>query len=245
MTTFSRRRVLEIGAGTSLFALLAACSSDEQVSEGAQATADSDAAATTSEAAEASWERINLGFVSAYLLVRGGEATLLDTGNQGDEGDIEAMLTSAGLGWGGLSTVILTHSHGDHVGSAAAIAQAAPEAAFYAGKPDLAAIDIGREVIGVDDQQKVANLTIIATPGHTPGHIAALDTERSVLLAGDALISDDGALALPNPDFTPDYDEALKSVEAMAQLTFASAYVGHGNPVLTGADAQVRGLANS
>ena len=63
------------------------------------------------------WERVNLGFVSAYLLIRGGEAALVDTGEAGSEAAIESSLTSIGLGWSAVGHVIITHNHGDHSGS--------------------------------------------------------------------------------------------------------------------------------
>src|SRR5688500_13803113 len=59
-----------------------------------------------------SWERVNLGFVSAYILIRGGEAALVDTGEAGSEAAIESSLTSIGLGWSNVGHVIITHSHG-------------------------------------------------------------------------------------------------------------------------------------
>ena len=65
------------------------------------------------------WERVNLGFVSAYLLVRGGEAAVVDTGVAGSERDIEAALAGLGLGWGSVGHVIVTHLQSDHAASAA------------------------------------------------------------------------------------------------------------------------------
>ena len=65
------------------------------------------------------WSRVNLGFVSAYVLVRAGEAAIVDTGVAGSAGAIEASLTGLGLGWAAVGHLILTHHHGDHIGSAA------------------------------------------------------------------------------------------------------------------------------
>ena len=47
------------------------------------------------------WNRVNLGFVSAYILVRDGEAAVVDTGVAGSEDDIENALTAIGLEWEG------------------------------------------------------------------------------------------------------------------------------------------------
>ena len=60
---------------------------------------------------------MNLGFVSAYILVRGGEAVIVDTGVAGSDDDIETALGGIGLGWADVGHVILTHKHGDHAGA--------------------------------------------------------------------------------------------------------------------------------
>ncbi|MGI8948216.1 MAG: MBL fold metallo-hydrolase [Ornithinimicrobium sp.] len=209
---------------------------------GQDGTDAGDQTSATATAGPASWSRVDLGFVSAYVLVRAGQAVVVDTGTKGSESAIEGVLTSLGVGWADVGHVVLTHQHGDHVGSAPAVAQAAPDATFHAGAADVPAIDIGRQVSPVADGDRVAELTIVATPGHTPGHVSVHDTANGVLVAGDALISTDGRLALPDPDFASDYGEALRSVALLGDLEFAAAYVGHGQPVLRGAADQVRAL---
>ncbi len=79
------------------------------------------------------WERVNLGFVSAYILVRGGEAAIVDTGVEDSADEIEASLGKAGLTWAAVGHLILTHHHRDHVGSAADVMDRAPDVAGYAG----------------------------------------------------------------------------------------------------------------
>jgi beta-lactamase superfamily II metal-dependent hydrolase len=112
------------------------------------------------------WTRVNLGFVSAYILVRGGEAAIVDTGVAGSEGEIEAGLTGIGLDWSAVGHVILTHKHGDHAGSASAILTAAPAATGYIGTADLPEVQTPRALTAVEDGDDVFGLTIIGTPGH-------------------------------------------------------------------------------
>ena len=64
---------------------------------GATATGSSDPPAAPDDAV--TWERVNLGFVSAYVLVRGDEAAIVDTGVAGSADEIEASLTKVGLDW--------------------------------------------------------------------------------------------------------------------------------------------------
>ena len=53
--------------------------------------------ASASASGELAWSRVNLGFVSAYLLVRGGEAALVDTGVENSADAIEAALGTLSL----------------------------------------------------------------------------------------------------------------------------------------------------
>lgn len=190
-----------------------------------------------------SWHRANLGFVSAYILARGGEAAIVDTGVAGSEGAIADSLTAAGLGWDAVGHVILTHRHGDHAGSIEAIMGAAPAAAVYAGAEDIAAIAASRPVAAVGDGENVFGLRIVTTPGHTAGHIAVLDEVGRILVAGDALGTTGGSLAGSNPRFTEVAAAAKASIGKMGALDFDVLLVGHGEPILENAAAAVAALA--
>lgn len=199
---------------------------------------------------EAAWQRLSLndGFVSAYLFVRSGEAAVVDVGGPGrrvdppvdSEGDILAALQAAGLGWGNVGHVILTHWHDDHAGSAAAVLEAAPDAQGYAGAADITHIVVPRPLVPVVDGDSVFDLRIVATPGHTAGHIAVLDEALGVLVAGDALTTNDGRPTSWPLGSTEDREEAQRSVAKLAALDFETLFVGHGEPIQSGASALVR-----
>ena len=190
-----------------------------------------------------SWHRVDLGFVSAYVLARGGEAAVVDTGVPGSEGAILEALEAAGLGWSDVGHVILTHRHQDHVGSAPAVLDAAPDAAAYAGAADIPAIDVPRALVPVADGDRVFGLRILATPGHTNGHVSVLDEAGGVLVAGDALATSGGKPTPPNPGFSVDMDEAMASIARLGSLAFETLLVGHGEPIESGAAALVKALA--
>ena len=107
--------------------------------------------------------------MSAYILSRDGEAAIVDTGTGGSADAIEASLTAVGLDWSAVAHLILTHQHGDHVGSAPDVMERAADATGYAGAEDLAAIVVPRPLTAVADGDDVFGLTIITTPGHTAG----------------------------------------------------------------------------
>jgi glyoxylase-like metal-dependent hydrolase (beta-lactamase superfamily II) len=188
------------------------------------------------------WERVNLGFVSAYLLVRGGEAALVDTGVGGSEGAIGASLTGIGLGWDALAHLILTHHHNDHQGSAAAVLANAPQAVVYAGTEDVSRIVVAPPVTAVADGATVFDLQIVATPGHTPGSISVLDPVGGVLVVGDAMGTNDGRPTLPGAQFSDDMDVARQSIVKLGGLTFETLLVGHGDPITSGASRLVAEL---
>jgi glyoxylase-like metal-dependent hydrolase (beta-lactamase superfamily II) len=189
------------------------------------------------------WRRVDLGFVSAYVLVRGGQAVVVDMGVGGSAGAIEDSLTEIGLGWSAVGHLILTHRHNDHAGSAAEVMEAAPEAAAYAGAEDIPAISVPRPLTPVEDGDRVFDLQIVTTPGHTPGSISVYDGVSGLLVAGDALGIDGGKPTLPGAQFTEDMEEARRSVAKLAELGFETLLVGHGDPIESGASAAVAELA--
>ena len=189
------------------------------------------------------WHRVNLGFVSAYLLARDGEVAVVDTGVEGSETAIGDGLTAIGLGWDAVGHIILTHQHPDHAGSTTAVLEAAPLATGYAGAADIPGITSPRPLTAVEDGEHVFDLRIVTTPGHTPGHIAVLDEIGGVLVAGDAVVTEGGVVALPPAEFTADMTEAMASIAKLATFPFETLLVGHGEPIEGGASEAVAALA--
>jgi glyoxylase-like metal-dependent hydrolase (beta-lactamase superfamily II) len=145
-----------------------------------------------------------LGMVNAYLVAEDDGFTLIDTGLAGTHRLILARARHLGLP---IRRIALTHGHRDHRGSLDALAAALPgvqvimserEAPLLAGhtrprdgEPDgrLRGGFTGtttRPTRLVRDGDAIGSLRVIAAPGHTPGHLAFLDTRDGTLYAGDA-----------------------------------------------------------
>jgi glyoxylase-like metal-dependent hydrolase (beta-lactamase superfamily II) len=135
-------------------------------------------------------------FVNAYLVQEDDGLTLVDT-TMGKA--VDGILAAAG---GSLRRIALTHGHGDHVGALDALKERLgdsvevlmPEvdARIHAGEqvvegkppgswPKLAT----RPDVRLAEGDRVGSLEVVAAPGHTPGHVAFLDTRDRTLIAGD------------------------------------------------------------
>jgi glyoxylase-like metal-dependent hydrolase (beta-lactamase superfamily II) len=209
----------------------------------AAATAAATTAATSIALPPASYNQVNLGFVNAYVLVRGDEVAVVDTGVAGSQSKIEEVIKAAGRAWGDVRHVILTHYHQDHIGSMDAVMAAATNATTYAGPLDIPQIKVSVPLQSVTDGQEIFGLQVVYTPGHTPGHISIFDPVGSAIITGDALSNSGGMLGGPNARFTADMAVANESVKKLAQLNFEKAYFMHGDTIEVGASKAIADLA--
>ena len=180
------------------------------------------------------WARLGDDRTAGYVLVRGAEATVVDTASWCTADVIETALNAVDLGWPAVGSIIVTHKHPDHwVGLSEAL-ERAEDATVFAGAADIPHIVSPRPVTAVGAGDRVMDLAIIPTPGHTPGHIAVHDAAAGVLVVGDALYaSRDGMLdMLPSSE---DMEGARASLRSLAGLSFDTLLPGHGFPIIGGA----------
>ena len=180
--------------------------------------------------------------VSAYVLVRGSEVAIVDTLTPGNADRIGSVIQGAGLGWNAVRHVILTHYHFDHAGSVGDVAGLAAQATVWAGAPDIPEIPLSRTIQPAVDGQEVFGLRIVATPGHTAGHISVHDPQASSLFVGDAAFNVGGQLMDIFPQFTADADQARQSIRKLGAMGFERAWFAHGPPLERGAAAALARL---
>ena len=199
--------------------------------------------------------------VSCYLVREDDGLTLIDTALASNVGAIAAAARAEGAA---IRRIVLTHAHMDHAAGLDGLRAAFPDAAllvptrearFLAG--DLS-LDPGERLPGaklrggwpkvaarpsrtIEPGERVGSLLVVAAPGHTPGHVAYLDTRDRTLIAGDAFYSRGGVAVVgtirplfPFPALaTWHKPTALATARALRELAPSRLAVGHG-PVTEG-----------
>jgi glyoxylase-like metal-dependent hydrolase (beta-lactamase superfamily II) len=197
------------------------------------------------------------GFVNSYLVREDDGLTLVDTMIPGSTKSILAAAERLGAP---IKRIVLTHAHGDHIGSLDALAAALPDAEVIISTRDarLLAKDtsldsdepqvkIRGSVPGaatkptrtVSAGDRIGSLEVIASPGHTPGHVSLLDTRDRTLISGDAFAtlggvatSAKGSFLFPLPAMATWHKPTeLESAKALRKLDPTRLAPGHGKIV--------------
>lgn len=150
------------------------------------------------------WQLTRLGAFSCYLVRDDARLLLVDTGLSGSAPAIAEAAAAIGLP---ITHILLTHAHGDHVGSLDALAALLPDAdlvvhartaPFLRGEMALLPEEPQAKLRGsfvrvataparlLQPGDMVGPLQVVAAPGHTPDHIAFWDDRDGTLLGGDA-----------------------------------------------------------
>ncbi len=187
---------------------------------------------------------------SYCYIIRNGETILIDTCFPGKGKAILAELKSMGIEPADVKHIFITHNDIDHIGNASML-QKATNALLWASKEDipyingeikrpgtkkilstLIKIEVPEKLNPYPENQKIGDIQIIPTPGHTPGHVCLL--YRNVLFAGDLVVGSKGKL-MPSPWFMTWNKNILReSIEKMAGYSFKWVCPAHGKPIERG-----------
>lgn len=196
-----------------------------------------------------------------------GSLVLLDAGTRTAPRTVLAALDGLGKRREDLTHLLLSHAHNDHAGGAKAVVEATgsavwahereavylregrmprPDTATRAGRLLARAPGTGFAPVDVADTftdgavlPVGGGLTVVHTPGHTPGHCSFLHEASGVLVTGDALFNVRGLRYSLSWSCT-DVRLSRASAARLGELDFAVAGFTHGAHVATGAQAAVR-----
>ncbi len=129
-------------------------------------------------------------------------AVVIDPGPS-DAGHLDAVRAAA-TSRGGIGTVLLTHSHGDHSEGVAAL---------------------GVEPARPADGEQVAGLVAIATPGHASDHLCFV--LGHACFTGDLILGEGSTIVGPRA-MDGSLGDYMRSLERLRELDLEVLYPGHG-----------------
>jgi glyoxylase-like metal-dependent hydrolase (beta-lactamase superfamily II) len=198
-----------------------------------------------------------LGVVNSYLVAEDDGLTLIDTMIPRSS---KAILDGAQKLQAPIVRIVLTHAHGDHIGSLDALAAELPDAEVLISArdarllrrdvsldPDEPQVKIRGNLPGartaptrtVAPGERIGSLEVLDASGHTPGQIALFDPRDRTLICGDSFSTLGGVetAARVNPRFpvmtiaTWHRPTAVESARRLRALEPAHLAPGHGRIV--------------
>lgn len=202
---------------------------------------------------------------NVYLVLDQSELMLIDSGMPGSVRRIIDYVDKINRKPSEITTIVLTHCHVDHTGSAQQLkeltkakvavhqedaqfvsgekAQPSPRGAlgilFKAFSPFFKPRPVRPDII-LDDGDRVGKLIVVHTPGHTPGSISLYDSERKLIFVGDTMRYANGKISGPPKRFTLDMNRGVQSIAKISQLEFETMLSGHGDPLKPNASYAVK-----
>ena len=212
--------------------------------------------------------------VNSYIIDGDEGVTLVDTLTAKREDVIAESLKEIGRSLADVIAILLTHSHMDHTGNAAAV-KAASGATLYASETDTPAIqgsvrpplpptswyaapmfwvallipspppaEVDRFISEDANELLPGDLRAIDTPGHTPGHTSYL-LDR----AGGVLLVGDAAWATRDGSVKRGWNRSTPEVDGslrhLAEFDFEIAAFCHSKPIPAQASATFRRFAET
>jgi glyoxylase-like metal-dependent hydrolase (beta-lactamase superfamily II) len=197
-----------------------------------------------------------------YLVHRGGDAILIDSGSPGDRANLDRALAARGFPAAKIKAVVLTHVHADHAGCARWLQTQGAKIVIGAGDVATAArgtndpltptgnlgallatvfmfpFDAFTPDVAVDRETDLGafgfpELRVLPVPGHTPGALA-------VLAGDDAFVGDmlkGGEVLTQSPTehlYQTDRAEDHRALAGVIARGPKRLYLGHSGPLAAG-----------
>lgn len=175
-----------------------------------------------------------LGWSTVSLLRSKDEVILIDTGSYAYRDPLLQGLGRLGLRREDVTSLVLTHCHWDHIcnypmfpkskifvpGADLEWALHQPIGTWHIPEFHVERLGEDARVIRVaDGDEFLPGLRAVATPGHTPGHLAyvAQSEKADLIFAGDA-VKNQAELVSEQVDMTLDLPSSLESIRLLRKL---------------------------
>jgi Zn-dependent hydrolases, including glyoxylases len=183
---------------------------------------------------------------SYSYLINDKETILIDTGRPRKVKNILKEIESLNIKPKNIKHILLTHHDIDHIGNAALL-QKETGATLWASKKDIPYILGNKSRPGIKklatllarvkkpekiksyDDQKIGDIEIISTPGHTPGHVSFI--YKDILFAGDLVENSNGVLKKLAKMTNSDEKSLNESIRKMSKYSFKWVCPSHGEPL--------------
>jgi glyoxylase-like metal-dependent hydrolase (beta-lactamase superfamily II) len=202
--------------------------------------------------------------INVLLLENDDGWTLVDTGIKSSVGRIRDAMTALRSGPADLKRIFLTHQHNDHTGGLQGLLELAPHAEvgappheaevisgrrppdpfsnqilrFLARNAELPTAPVGKVLREGDF---VSGFRIIATPGHTRGHVSLLRDGDGLLFTADAFGCWPRKIRVGlRKAVCTDPTQARRSAEKLLREDFSTVLFAHGPVLRSGAKETLR-----
>ena len=165
---------------------------------------------------------------STSTLIRSGDRLIVvDTSSKYLRPALKNSFRELGVFMKDVDTVILTHSHSDHIENLDLFPNA--KVYLHAGGEE---VPFKHEIV-TEDIEIAEGVKLVHTPGHTPDSMSVfVKADRNYAVAGDAVPLEDNIRKKVPPRLNYDPDLAMQSIKSIVR--FADVIVpGHGFPFMT------------
>jgi glyoxylase-like metal-dependent hydrolase (beta-lactamase superfamily II) len=198
--------------------------------------------------------------------------TLIDAGMVGSRLTLERYLRRIGRSLDELERIICTHGHPDHIGGVSELVRDRDDVTVLIHPDDLAGLRLPlREALAptydramrrgriiqyltrtpadpttIEDGVElplIGGLSVVHTPGHTPGSICLYAPRHRIVFTGDVLQVVRGRLTYASAFFSHDHAGARASIERLAALDVETIALSHYPPWRVDPNAALAELA--
>jgi glyoxylase-like metal-dependent hydrolase (beta-lactamase superfamily II) len=205
--------------------------------------------------------------INAFLYVNeNNQVILIDCGLKGSTPKLVKCLEALGRSPEEVSKILLTHAHGDHVGSVNNLrnlgafkngvhihekdakfleqGKSPPMGSHTILAPVFSLFAPGIPKSNIDgffkDGELIEDFRVLYTPGHSPGHCSFLNEKNGVLITGDSIVNLMSKIAYSFAWFCSNFSQCKETAIKLAEADYETAAFTHGPEIKKDARNSIR-----